>query len=154
MEEVEKAESLLKIITKQRFSDSIVKSELVSLGFLTEKGNVDATGKRFVHSYFMDLLRERNELAAQAERLRGALILCVDAAEDTDYGWNGDCGVINKINCIVDSVIEEAPAQSLDAVKREWKAELIEHCYMFSFLIDDISTEQSVDISVIEDFEL
>lgn len=66
-----------------------------------------------------ELTRERNELAAQVERLRGALILCVDAAEDTHYGWDGDCGVINKINCIVDSVIEETPAQSLEAVKRE-----------------------------------
>ena len=35
-----------------------------------------------------------------------------------------------------------------------WKAELVEHCYMFSFLIDDRATEQSVDISVVEDFEL
>ena len=84
-----------------------------------------------------ELLRERNELAAQVERLRGALILCVDAAEDTDYGWDGDCGVINKINCIVDSVIEETPAQSLEAVKREWAESVDSVLEGFAFTTSD-----------------
>ena len=113
MEEVEKAESLLKIITKQRFSDSIVKSELVSLGFLTEKGNVDAKGKWFVHSYFMDLLRERNELAAQVERLRGAAIALLMNRMGMDEWY------------ALESALKETQAQSLDAVKREAALERI-----------------------------
>jgi len=66
-----------------------------------------------------NLLRERNELAAQVERLRGVIEHCVSAVEDTHYGWEGDCGVINKVNVIADSVLDETPAQSLEAVKRE-----------------------------------
>lgn len=73
-----------------------------------------------------ELERERNELAAQVERLRCALNQCVHVVEDTNYGWDGDCGVINKVCCIADGVLDEPPTASLAALKAQWQAEAFE----------------------------
>lgn len=62
-----------------------------------------------------ELLRERNELAAQVERLRGALDLMCDRAAQVD-GWE------SFPSKWIDEALEvyaELPAQSLEAVKRE-----------------------------------
>ena len=84
-----------------------------------------------------DLLRERNELAAQVERLRGVVERCVTAVEDAHYGWEGDCGVINKVNVIADSVLDETPSQSLEAVKREWAESVDSVLEGFAFTTSD-----------------
>ena len=65
-----------------------------------------------------ELLRERNELAAQVERLRGALIKASDDIED----WMQTQSYHEySVQIVVDSrrLLEETPARSLDAVKRE-----------------------------------
>lgn len=72
-----------------------------------------------------ELERERNELAAQVGRLRCALNQCVHVVEDTNYGWDGDCGVINKVCCIADGVLDEPPTASLAALKAQWQAEAV-----------------------------
>ena len=71
------------------------------------------------------VIQERDEALAMAERLRCALNQCVHVVEDTNYGWNGDCGVINKVCCIADGVLDEPPTASLAALKAEWQAEAL-----------------------------
>ena len=67
---------------------------------------------------------ERNELAAQVERLRGAANnLSFGLVHDDD--WNPSDHTDKAFSELQD-IISETPAKSLDAVKREWKSEFLE----------------------------
>ena len=46
------------------------------------------------------------KLEAENKRLRDALKLCQLAVENTNWGWDGDCGLGNQIDYIVESELE------------------------------------------------
>lgn len=67
-------------------------------------------------------IAERNELAAQVERLKGMLKRTkADICEWMD-AYGDDCRSTELI-CLTEKAIEETPAQSLEAVKRDWLTE-------------------------------
>ena len=117
-----------------------VKKLRFGLGFQveTEKGQVDlysvnadedVSGTYVQSSGYDELLRERNELAAQVERLRGALDLMCDRAAQVD-GWE------SFPSKWIDEALEvyaELPAHSLEAVKREWKESIDSAIEGFAF---------------------
>ena len=47
-----------------------------------------------------------NCLQAENERLREALTSCQLAVENTNWGWDGDCGLGNHIGYIVETALE------------------------------------------------
>ena len=79
-------------------------------------------------------IAERDELAAQVERLR--------CAYNSAKTWE-DLG----------DVLKETPAQSLEAVKREWKLRLIERCKGSSFEPSTTPLMTVVPIYVVLGFE-
>ena len=47
-----------------------------------------------------------DELQAENRRLREALTSCQLAVENTNWGWDGDCGLGNHIGYIVETALE------------------------------------------------
>lgn len=84
-------------------------------------GLLIAYDKQETERVVSDLLRERNELAAQVERLRGALSDleddCKKCADTHGLDVYADLCESAANAC---RVMDETPAQSLEAVKREW----------------------------------
>ena len=122
-------------------------------------GLVMAYDKSEAESVVSDLLRERNELAAQVERLRGAasgakdmLIECANQFRAIG-NQDGHGNFADKHAMYVDRVLSETTTQSLEASKRLWKETLAVHCYEYSFLADDRAVEQSILVSEVLSFE-
>jgi len=103
-----------------------IKKLRFGLGFQveTDKGPVDlysvnadedVSGTYVQSSDYDELLRERNELAAQVERLRGAAnaLLMNRMGMDEWYA--------------LESALKETPAQSLEAVKRELRRNTLDY---------------------------
>jgi len=78
-------------------------------------GFVIAYDKEGVDSVVSELTRERKELLAQNERLRETVVI-----QDKSLRTYGSHLLIENQVC---SVLAETPAQSLEAVKLEWKIE-------------------------------
>lgn len=129
-----------------------VKKLRFKLGFQVEtnKGPVDlysvnavkdVSGTYVQSTDYDDILRERNELAARVERLRGAAnaLLMNRMGMDEWYA--------------LESALKETPAQSLEAVKREWKEKLAEHCRESSYLPDDRALQDVILVSDVLSFE-
>ena len=118
-----------------------VKKLRFGLGFQveTDKGPVDlysvnadedVSGTYVQSSDYDELLRERNELAAQVERLRGVLekirVPIIDSFESDPSclgsGHESDCApwpIAEEVISDISRSLVEVPAQSLEAVKRE-----------------------------------
>lgn len=117
----------------------------------------DNSGVYVQSTDYDELLRERNELAAQVERLRNLAI------ESQDWNWISEKEVAEDhgINGLIapemqelwDAVRNETPAQSLEAVKREWLTKLTEHCRESSYLPDDRALHDVILVSDVLSFE-
>jgi len=51
-----------------------------------------------------------NEQAVRISALEAALQKCLDKAEATAWGWDGDCGLVGNIEWIVSEALEEREA--------------------------------------------
>lgn len=59
----------------------------------------------------IEQLEAKNKrLQAENERLREALKSCELAVENTNWGWDGDCGLGNHIDYIVETALEGGDA--------------------------------------------
>lgn len=96
-----------------------------------------------------ELLRERNELAAQVERLRGVLegVTKVEHKRGGSLGSDGQFyyRVGERQFSKIESALSETPAQSLDAVKREW---LVESFSKIEANMNDIAAEANEESNV------
>lgn len=73
---------------------------------------------------YEELERERNELAAQVERLSGALGVLIWQAEQVDSWERFPSLWIDDAQ----SVANEQPSTALAALKSQWQAEAVNHC--------------------------
>lgn len=133
-----------------------VKKLRFGLGFQveTDKGPVDlysvnaeedVSGTYVQYKDYDELLRERNELAAQVERLRGA--------SESVIGPRPTDGQYLVLIDNLKAALSEPPAQSLEAVKREWKEGLEDYLCTVSYQPYDGAEAQAVDIQDILRFE-
>ena len=80
-----------------------------------------------------NLLRERNELAAQVERLRGSANGLIADCEEAVFNDESVFCVNHDVVSDLEDVLSETPAQSLEAVKREWKESIDSAIEGFAF---------------------
>lgn len=109
----------------------------------------DNSGVYVKSTDYDELLRERNELAAQVERLRGVLegVTKVEHKRGGSLGSDGQFyyRVGERQFSKIESALSETPAQSLDAVKREW---LVESFSKIEANMNDIAAEANEESNV------
>ena len=86
----------------------------------------DNSGTYVKSTDYDELTRERDELAAQVERLLGVLGNSYSALDNY-------CPELSELIDEVGSALTETPAQSLEAVKREWKESIDSAIEGFAF---------------------
>jgi len=72
-----------------------------------------------------ELQKQIQELQAHVERLRDGVKWIEQIVELHQFGRDGDYGLASKISDAAYEVLDETPAQSLETLKAQWKAQAV-----------------------------